>query len=138
MRQGTGVAARKGGGPGPGRRGGKELEQLLAVARATAAGAGEWNVVRMLQDSLDYAQGLILRPDFDERYRLTRDGKRDRISRDYLGKTIRVTHRWMVEEGRDHLAEHPAASLAEFLEHFRARGRTRCTWRRPRTGPDAG
>ncbi|MDX2694378.1 DUF4263 domain-containing protein [Streptomyces ipomoeae] len=110
------------GGPGRGRRGGKELVRLLEEARGTAAGAGEWNVVRMLQDSLDYAQGLILRPDFDERYRLTRDGKRDRISLDYLAKTMWVTHRWMVEEGRDYLAEHPDAGMAEFLEHFRAQG----------------
>lgn len=76
----------------------------------------------MLQDSLDHAQGLILRPDFDHRYRLTQDGKRDRISRDYLGKMIWVPHRWMVEEGRDYLGEHPDASVAEFLEHFRTQG----------------
>jgi hypothetical protein len=109
-------------GTGRGRRGGKELERLLAEVRATAADAAEWNVVRMLQDSLDYAQGLILRPDFDERYRLTRDGRRDRISRDFLGKMVWVTHRWMVDEGRDYLAEHPDTSVADFLEHFRAQG----------------
>ncbi|UUU25912.1 DUF4263 domain-containing protein [Streptomyces sp. DSM 40750] len=107
------------GGPGRGRRGGKELERLLAEARATAAGAGEWNVVRMLQDSLDYAQGLILRPDFEERYRLSRDGKRDWIGRKYLGRTIWATHRWMVEHCQEYLEEHPDASVAEFLEHFR-------------------
>ncbi|WP_200307881.1 hypothetical protein [Streptomyces adelaidensis] len=69
------------GGLGRGRRGGKEVERLPAQARSTAAGAGEWNVARMLHDSLDHAQGLILRPDFDERHRLTRYGGRDRIGR---------------------------------------------------------
>ncbi|MCL6738876.1 Shedu anti-phage system protein SduA domain-containing protein [Streptomyces neyagawaensis] len=116
------VLAHINGGPGRGRRGGKELERLLAAARGTAADAGEWHVVRMLQDALDYAQGLILRPDFDERYRLTRDGRRDRISRDYLGRTVWVTHRWMVEEGRAYLRKQPDASVAEFLDHFHAQG----------------
>ncbi|MFE7836178.1 hypothetical protein ACFU53_09000 [Streptomyces sp. NPDC057474] len=92
----------------------------------------------MLQDCLDHAQGLILGPDFDEWYRLTRDGRRDRISRDYLGKTIRVNAPPDGRGGPGLAGEASDASVAEFLEHFRAQGEDSLHMEAPGTGPDAG
>ncbi|MFJ7044424.1 hypothetical protein ACIQVC_13605 [Streptomyces sp. NPDC101112] len=54
------VLAHINGGSGRGRRGGEELERLVETARGRAADAGEWHVVRMLQDALDYPQGTAL------------------------------------------------------------------------------
>ncbi|MEJ8671699.1 hypothetical protein WKI71_35200 [Streptomyces sp. MS1.AVA.1] len=44
------------GGRSRNRRGGRRLTELLEAARGAAADAGEWQVVRLLQDSLDYAE----------------------------------------------------------------------------------
>src|SRR5690349_4626883 len=57
-------------------RGGRALVTLLKEVRSTAAALDEWQVVRLVQDSLDYAEGRILRPDFEERYRNARPGQR--------------------------------------------------------------
>ncbi|MFJ9522197.1 hypothetical protein ACIRPK_28585 [Kitasatospora sp. NPDC101801] len=54
------------GGRGGHRRGGKALVRLLQEARARTAEAGEWQVVRLVQDSLDYAERRILKPDFEQ------------------------------------------------------------------------
>ncbi len=104
------------------RRGGKELVRLLAEARSKAACAEEWEIVRQLHDSVAYAEGRILRHDFEERYRLFQDGARDEINRDYLGRTMWATHQWMVSTGGKYLEAHPEATAAEVLEHFRAEG----------------
>lgn len=116
------VFAHMHGGRGRKRRGGRELVRLLEETRGRAAAAGEWQVVRLVQDALDYAQGHILRPDFEERYRLFQDGPRDEVQREYLGRTMWATHRWMVEAGREFLGSRPDAGIEEFLEHFRSQG----------------
>ncbi|MEU6465518.1 Shedu anti-phage system protein SduA domain-containing protein [Streptomyces sp. NPDC046976] len=107
-------------GPGGRRRGGKELVRLLKAARGTAAEVGEWRVVRLLQDSLDYAEGRILRPDLDELYRVHRDGARKVRNRDFVASSLRAAHEWMVAAGETYLREHPGASTDDMLSHFRA------------------
>jgi len=104
------------------RRGGRELVRLLEEARGTAAGAGEWQVVRLVQDAIEYAQGRILLYDFDDRYRLFRDGQRRELHTGFVGSTLKNVHRWLVDSAREFLAEHPGAGTEELLEHFRAQG----------------
>jgi hypothetical protein len=75
-------------GRGGHRRGGKTLVQLLETVRRLAADTGEWHVVRLVQDSVDYAGGRILQPDFDDRYRLFQDGVRNTTLRKFVGNML--------------------------------------------------
>ncbi|MCX5440493.1 DUF4263 domain-containing protein [Streptomyces sp. NBC_00569] len=110
------------GGSGRKRRGGKALVRLLVLARETAARAGEWEAVRQLHDSIAYAEGRILRPDFEERYRLFQDGARDEGKRDFLARTLWATHHWMVSAAREFMKDRPDATAGELVEHFRIQG----------------
>ncbi|MGI5379197.1 Shedu anti-phage system protein SduA domain-containing protein [Streptomyces sp. CA-251387] len=104
------------------RRGGRELVRLLEEARGAAAGAGEWQVVRLVQDAIEYAEGRILRYDFEDRHRLFGDGQRRESHTGFLGSTMQAMHQWLFDAGRRYLADHPEAGIEEFLEHFRAQG----------------
>ncbi|MET8565253.1 Shedu anti-phage system protein SduA domain-containing protein [Streptomyces flaveolus] len=117
------------------RRQGKELVRLMEAARTTAAEAGEWHVVRLLQDSLDYAEGRILRQEFEERYRIFQDGARREQSRDFVAASLRAMHQWLVAAGEAYLREHPGASAEETLSHFRAQGEDAAFLRAPDDRP---
>ncbi|MFE5729515.1 Shedu anti-phage system protein SduA domain-containing protein [Streptomyces sp. NPDC056528] len=117
------------------RRQGKELVRLLEAARASAAAAGEWQVVRLLQDSLDYAEGRILQQDFAERYRLFQDGKRSERSRDFTASSLRAMHEWLVTACEAFLRDHPGAGTEEMVEHFRSQGRDATFLRAPDDRP---
>ena len=104
------------------RRGGRELVRLLEGVRAAAADAGEWQVVRLVQDAIEYAEGRILRYDFEDRYRLFADGKRRESHTGALASVTKAMHRWLYDSGQEFLAEHPEAGIEDFLEHFRAQG----------------
>ncbi|WP_330331354.1 DUF4263 domain-containing protein [Streptomyces sp. NBC_00536] len=111
------------GGRGRGRRGGKALVDLLAQARSRAASAGEWQVVRLLQDSVDYAEGRILKPEFEERYRLYLDGaERSWLLRDLVGMTLWGGGQFLTGKGKEFLAERPDATPAELLDYLRSLG----------------
>ncbi|MEW1824753.1 Shedu anti-phage system protein SduA domain-containing protein [Streptomyces sp. NPDC088196] len=103
-------------------RGGRELVRLLEEARGTAAGVAEWQVVRLVQDAIEYAEGRILRHDFDDRYRVFGDGQRRESHTGLVSGTMKAAHQWLVDSGREFLAEHPDAGTEQFLEHFRAQG----------------
>ncbi|MER5953556.1 Shedu anti-phage system protein SduA domain-containing protein [Streptomyces sp. NPDC001893] len=109
-------------GSGRKRRGGKELVRLLVLARRTAAQVGEWEAVRQLHDSIAYAEGNILRHDFEERYRLFQDGARNEGNRDFLARTLWATHHWMVSAAREFMKDRPDATAGELVEYFRAQG----------------
>lgn len=104
------------------RRGGREIVRLLEGVRAAAADAGEWQVVRLVQDAIEYAEGRILLYDFEDRYRLFADGKRRESHTGALGSVTKAMHRWLYDSGQEFLAEHPEAGIEDFLEHFRAQG----------------
>lgn len=104
------------------RRGGRELVRLLEGVRAAAADAGEWQVVRLVQDAIEYAEGRILLYDFEDRYRLFADGKRRESHTGALASVTKAMHRWLYDSGQEFLAEHPEAGIEDFLEHFRAQG----------------
>ncbi|MFI6622687.1 Shedu anti-phage system protein SduA domain-containing protein [Streptomyces sp. NPDC050528] len=104
------------------RRGGRELVRLLEEARGAAVAAGEWQIVRLVQDTIEYAEGRILRYDFEDRYRLFGDGRRRERNAGFIGRTMKAMHQWLVESGREFLVEHPEAGIEEFLEHFRSQG----------------
>ncbi|MER6419432.1 Shedu anti-phage system protein SduA domain-containing protein [Streptomyces sp. NPDC001137] len=110
------------GGRSPKRRGGRELVRLLEEVRGTAAGVGEWQVVRLVHDAIEYTEGRITRYDFEDRYRLFGDGRLRESHSGFLGNTMRAMHQWIFDSGREFLADRPEAGIEEFLEHFRAQG----------------
>lgn len=105
-------------GRGGHRRGGKALVQLLAEARGRAAAVGEWEVVRLLQDSLDYAEERILQPEFDERYRLFQDGIRNQRLRRFVARSLETNFKYVAETGREFLDQHPGADVDDLLAHI--------------------
>ncbi|MYR36122.1 DUF4263 domain-containing protein [Streptomyces sp. SID4944] len=105
------------------RRAGKQLISLLEEARSTAAQAEDWQVVRLLQDSLDYAEGRILKPEFEERYRLFQDGQqRNDILRDYMSMVLWAGSRFVTGKAKEFLEGHPGSSTAELLDHLSSLG----------------
>lgn len=103
------------------RLGGKPMVDLLESARRLAAEVEEWQVVRLLQDSLDYAEGRILRPDFEERYRLFRDGRRREPYRDFLARTMEISYLHAIGVMRSFKADFPQAGIEDFIEYFESR-----------------
>ncbi|MEU9159565.1 Shedu anti-phage system protein SduA domain-containing protein [Streptomyces sp. NPDC048424] len=102
-------------------RGGRALVTLLKAVRSTAATADEWQVVRLIQDSLDYAEGRILRPDFEERYRLfQRSAEPSSPHQDYLARTLSASLAFFAQLGDQYLRRHPGASPSEVLTHVEA------------------
>ncbi len=90
---------------------------MLKSARRLAADEDEWQVVRLLQDSLDYAEGRILRPDFEERYRLFQDGERSEISRDFAARMLEASYGHAAQAARRFTVDHPSASFSEFIAY---------------------
>lgn len=109
-------------GRGRNRRGGRKLLDLLAEARLQATEKNEWHVVRLVQDSLDYAEGRILKPEFEERYRLFQDGVRDDGARDHVSRILWISHIHATKEGCEFLKERPQATADELLGYFRSLG----------------
>ncbi|MGI8335988.1 Shedu anti-phage system protein SduA domain-containing protein [Actinomadura scrupuli] len=106
------------GGTGRHRRGGAELVALLAEARQRAADYDEWHVVRLLQDSIDYAEGRILKPALEEQYRLFQDGLRKETNRQFVAGIVGASLKFVAEVGEDYLAEHPEATMTELMSHI--------------------
>ncbi|MFB6948204.1 Shedu anti-phage system protein SduA domain-containing protein [Streptomyces niveus] len=104
-------------GRGGHRRGGKILIHLLETGRQCAADAGEWQVVRLVQDSLDYAEGRILQPDFNERYRLFHEGARNKRLQKYVGNMLGIELKYLAEAGREFVDEHPDADVDDLIAH---------------------
>lgn len=100
------------------RRGGQKLTKLLEIARLRASEESEWDVVRLLQDSIDYATERILQPDFEERYRLYRDGSRRKANANYVASILNVNLDYLRTEGGGYLAAHPDASGDDLLDHL--------------------
>ncbi|MGI5530042.1 Shedu anti-phage system protein SduA domain-containing protein [Streptomyces syringium] len=77
--------------------------------------------MRLVQDSLDYAEGRILRPDFEERYRLFQRATEPLSShQDYAARTLSSTLHFFTRLGNDHLSDHPEATASEVLAHVEA------------------
>ena len=109
-------------GKGGHRRGGVELVALLKEARQRAADYDEWHVVRLLQDSIDYAEGRILQPVLEEQYRLFQDGVRSDLNREFAAGLISTTLRFVAEAGKEYLAEHPSSEWPELLGYIESLG----------------
>lgn len=102
-------------------RGGRALVTLLRDVRSAAATADEWQVVRLIQDSLDYAEGRILRPDFEERYRLFQRSTEPLSShQDYLARTLSASLAFFTQLGDQYVSQHPDAHPSEVLAHVGA------------------
>lgn len=104
------------------RRGGKKLVLLLSEVRLRAARGDEWSVVRLVQDSIDYAEGRIFKQDFEERYHLFQDGVRDDINRSYISGITYAGLKYAAKLGREFLDERPNATADDLLEKFSSLG----------------
>ncbi|MGW7517510.1 Shedu anti-phage system protein SduA domain-containing protein [Streptomyces sp. NPDC054796] len=99
------------------RPGGKKLTGLLAEARRCAARHEEWETVRSLQDAVHYTEGRLLRPDYEEKYRLSYFPKepRDELGLQYIARTLTRTGELWCSEGRKILGERPGITPEELL-----------------------
>ncbi|MFI8824848.1 Shedu anti-phage system protein SduA domain-containing protein [Streptomyces sp. NPDC053431] len=111
-------------GTGGRRKGGRRLTELLAGARRSAATAEEWEVVRSLQDALHYTEGRLLRPDYEEKYRLHLfdRGPRDHAELETIARTVAMMNEFWCHEAEKYLGERPQATVAEVLDHVRTLG----------------
>ncbi|MFF4608627.1 Shedu anti-phage system protein SduA domain-containing protein [Streptomyces albidoflavus] len=111
-------------GPGGRRRGGKRLTELLSAARLSSARAEEWEVLRSLQDAVHYTEGRLLRPDYEEKYRLHYfdRGPRDRFGLDSISRTTSAILELWCMQAEKYLVDHPDASLENVLNHVRKVG----------------
>ncbi|MCX4748003.1 DUF4263 domain-containing protein [Kitasatospora sp. NBC_01287] len=112
------VIAHMTGGRGRNRRGGQELVRLLQMVRSRAAGANEWQVVRLVQDSIDFAAGRILKPDFEERYRLFQDGARNEHLQKLTAGVLSINFRYVCEVSREFLDANPGAGVEELIAYI--------------------
>ncbi|MEV6753572.1 Shedu anti-phage system protein SduA domain-containing protein [Streptomyces sp. NPDC051214] len=77
--------------------------------------------MRLVQDSLDYAEGRILRPDFEERYQLFQRSTAPLSShQDFAARTLSSTLEFFTQLGNAYLAEQPDATTGELLSHLGA------------------
>jgi hypothetical protein len=104
------------------RRGGHALIRLLKIARLRASEESEWDVVRLLQDSIDYADDRIIKSEFEERYRLFQDGARNKSDAGYLGKIIHAAHSYTYEVGKKYVEENPGTTSEELLSYLASVG----------------
>lgn len=111
-------------GTGGKRKGGKRLTELLGAARFSAAQAEEWETVRALQDALYYTEGRLLRPDYEEKYRLhyLDRSPRDKLGLDSIARTVVMTNEFWCAEVERYLNGHPEAVVSDILEHIRKLG----------------
>ncbi|RKT89269.1 protein of unknown function [Saccharopolyspora antimicrobica] len=100
------------------RRGGRELVRLLEIARLRASEESEWHVVRQVQDSLDYLDGSLLRPDFEEYYRIHQDGPRNELNRDYVAHTFAAAYHFLEWHYRKILENRRTATVDEVLQQL--------------------
>lgn len=105
-------------GSGGHRRGGQVLVQLLEAVRSRAADVGEWQVVRLVQDSLDYAEGRILQPDLNDRYRLFQDGVRNTNLQRGVGNVLRIGFTFAAETSREYADANPEAGADDLIAYF--------------------
>ncbi|MER7010354.1 Shedu immune nuclease family protein [Saccharopolyspora sp. NPDC000359] len=100
------------------RRGGRELVRLLEIVRLRASEEAEWRVLQMVQDSLDYLNGALLRPDFEERYRIHQDEQRSESNRDWVARTFATLHHFLKWQYREVVEKRPTATAEEVLQHL--------------------
>ncbi|NJP48292.1 DUF4263 domain-containing protein [Streptomyces sp. PRB2-1] len=100
------------------RRGGKTLVQMLEAVRRHAADVGEWQVVRLVQDSLEYAEGRILQPDLNDRYRLFQDGVRNTNLQKGVGNLLRTGFGFAAEASREYADANPQAGVHDLIAYF--------------------
>ena len=105
-------------GKGRNRKGGQKLISLLEIARLRASEEAEWQVVRLVQDALDYCEGRALRPEFEERFHLFEDGKRHRHNVSYLSRIFWTMSRYTEERGREILANTPEVTAQRLLDEL--------------------
>jgi hypothetical protein len=116
------VLRHMGSGKSRNRRAGQTMVTHLEIARLRASEEAEWHVVRLLQDSLDYATGRILQPDFEERFRLFQDGARHDGRRKFVANMMSIQLQAAVLQGRDLLTQNGSLTADGLLNELEALG----------------
>ncbi|MFC4563821.1 Shedu anti-phage system protein SduA domain-containing protein [Nocardiopsis mangrovi] len=98
--------------------GGLALLTLLRQARAHAAEVDEWEIVHHLQETLDFAENRLSRPDYQERCHLLRKGTRDGSLHTLLTQKAMIYPRYTAEKGAEFLKKHPKASARDLVKEF--------------------
>ena len=114
------VAALSHMGDGYGRRGGRRLLELLNEALNVAESEGEVETLERLEDSIGYATGNILRPDFDEKYPIHGNPVRDEGWRKMLAHVVSDAYGLAVFKLEEHLKKAPEADSGDLLAHLRS------------------
>jgi hypothetical protein len=122
-------------GHGKNRRGGASLVHLLESARSAAASMDEWQTVRHLQDALDYAEGRLLRLDFEERHQLTGSGTRDERDLDLYARTKELMYQHAAGAAREMLEQRPQSSGEDMVAYFETMSREARFLEAPRERP---
>jgi len=68
---------------------------------------------------MDYTEGRILKPDFEERYRLFQDGVRNDSLRKLVAGILSINFGYVREAGHEFLEAHPGADGEELLAYIR-------------------
>jgi hypothetical protein len=99
-------------------RGGQALIKRLEVARTRAAEEPEWHVVRLLQDSIDYATGRILKYAFEESYRLFEDAGRRESTRNFVATILSGMTGFVKDAGNQVLSDNSEVTATELLDQL--------------------
>ncbi|WP_433698713.1 Shedu anti-phage system protein SduA domain-containing protein [Nocardiopsis sp. CA-288880] len=98
--------------------GGFALLTLLAQARAHAAEADEWDIVSHLQDSLDFAENRLSKPNLEERHRLLKEGRREGSLLDLVLPQAKRDLDHDIWGSKRFLEKHPDASAKDLIDYF--------------------
>ena len=91
--------------------------------------------MRLLQDSIDYAEGRILQPVFEEQYHLFRDAVRSETNRKFAAGMISAALQVVARAGKEYLEDHPAVELPELLQYIDSLGLDAAFLEAPATRP---
>jgi hypothetical protein len=97
---------------------GKPVIALLEQARSEAAQRDEWDVVRLLQDCMDYAIGSITQPDFKDRLRLFNEGKRDHDLRNQVARAATAEPGVVLEKIKKYVNGNPDTKVTDLIYYL--------------------
>jgi Domain of unknown function (DUF4263) len=106
-------------GSSTGYRGGRELIRLLEKARVVAAEAQDWSVVAGVHSALGYAEGRILRPDFEAKYPYTHDSTKGQEDVEFIARMTWSSYLLAEEIVRKRLREEPELTAPELAAALR-------------------
>lgn len=112
------VIAHMCGGPS-GYRGGRELIRLLEKARVVAAEVQDWSAVAGVHSALGYAEGRILRSDFEAKYPYVYSSSNDQDDVGFIAGMTQSMYLMAEDLVRKRLNEEPELTVSELAASLR-------------------